>query len=769
MSKMAADPSDAVNRALKLIESHPAWRGTRCVLTDPSTGAVTVDLDVEVNLPFAWAAEGESPSGVRLLEPVTLTFPPRFPLYAPGIELRHDFNRSLAHVIPGPVTERPVPCIYDGPMSELMQRDGVAGILNQLVCWLDAAALGRLIDPVQGWEPVRRDTLADTIVVSGDTVRREVNKKGGYVFLEFDYVRADFTGDTDPGYGYHGDIKQRVVNNPEMIGSRFGSRKIAEGIIGGASVAIVIWPPESRGGALMVADTYLPETVVNFADLKTRAEDYGCKVELERSLAWLTVCRAARPWRSMTPVAFILCPRRPFHLIHQSSNIELCPYIVEFRPADALPPSDEITVRPAGHQEAVSVPLLRRMSEPSLGDPEPWPWIQVGCGSLGSKIALHLAREGRAPSAVVDNASFRAHNAARHALFPAGGSLAWFGSKAQGLADTISSLGQRANPHIVNAVSLARDSGLLQRIIPKHTQALVNSTASVTVREAFASAPRQLSLPRIIETSLFAGGKVGILTIEGLDRNPDTGDLITRAYEMIREDKIAREMIYGAIGSLQRQVTGDGCGTTTMVMSDAMLSLNAAAMALSISKIQRVGLPTNGSVRVGRTEDEESGISWQEDALLPCIRIPVEHAPGYQVHILPRAQAKISADLAIWPGVETGGVLLGRFSEAAQTFYVADVLAAPEDSTRSASLFVLGTRGLQSQLLQYSESCGNSLYCLGTWHSHLGDFGASNIDRQTATAIALGRPLPSVLMIRTPKTYLAVLAQAARIMERQGG
>ncbi len=140
MGEDKAGRTEALERALRLMLEHPALTIV-AVTDDPATGASTVELEVQLGLPNAWMAEGSSPNGVRAIEPVTLVFPHSYPLRPPRIRLRADFNRSLAHVIPGPPTERPIPCIVEGSLSELLQQQGLAGILNQLVAWLENAAL----------------------------------------------------------------------------------------------------------------------------------------------------------------------------------------------------------------------------------------------------------------------------------------------------------------------------------------------------------------------------------------------------------------------------------------------------------------------------------------------------------------------------------------------------------------------------------------------------------------------------------------------------
>ena len=109
-----------------------------------------------------------------------------------------------------------------------------------------------------------------------------------------------------------------------------------------------------------------------------------------------------------------------------------------------------------------------------------------------------------------------------------------------------------------------------------------------------------------------------------------------------------------------------------------------------------------------------------------------------------------------WPNVETGGVLMGRLSEVARVAHVVDVIEAPEDSRRESGEFVLGTTGLRRQMQDYSETVDWSLYCLGTWHSHLSPGGPSGKDRATARAVALARLTPSIFLVVTPTDFHAL-------------
>jgi len=750
----------AIARALRLISAHPSVQSLdRVARADIGTSAISVDIVVRLGLPNGWMADGVSPNGVGARETVTLTFPNSYPIDPPLIHLRRSFDRTLAHVQPGSSADRAVPCIYYGDVRELLQQEGLAGILNQLVVWLEKAALGRLIDPKQGWEHVRRDNTIDEIVADAHLLRSVVSKREDRAIFPVRFLRYRI----GQFFGYQSTLDTSKIRlNPKNGGRFFGIREPDADVTFGGSLAIVAWPGKDRSGKPVIASRYQPETVVDFESLFARADDYGCGGALRAAICDVKSCflnsgAGACP----LPLIIVLFARRPFPLIGVDSDLELCPYLTEISASAFFRDFGSTLVRPAGHRHAISVPLLRRMSG---ADPEGQrrAWVQVGAGSLGSKIALHLARSGRAPAAVVDNQMFNPHNAARHALVPASGPFqrSWMGQKAPALCVAIGGLGQEAEPYVEDVTAVVRDIARARRVFPKASWAVVNATASLAVREAFAAAGPEVVHSRIIETSLFAGGHVGLLTTEGSDRNPNTGDLITEAYELMRHDPGLCPLVFPKGEAVQRQEIGEGCGSITAVMSDARISMFAAPMAEAIAKMQRDGLPDMGRILIGALGADELSLTWTNHQVAPYTVVEIDEAAGWRVRISDRAHRKIVKDVSEWPGRETGGILLGRVSEATQTFHVVDTLPAPVDSRRSPTEFVLGTKGARSTIRAYAEACNHSLYCLGTWHSHVHASDPSSTDRATAREVGLARPTPSVLLICTPAGYRALLADA---------
>lgn len=751
----AAKPDEALSRALTLVSNHPAVSHVGVPTPDAASGATDIDITFNISLPNEWRRSGESPTGVRLRESVRFSFPVDFPSRPPTLSLRADFNRDLPHMQPWLIDGCPVPCIYDGDLAELLHKESLAGILNQTVIWLERAALGTLIDPEQGWEPVRRDSFNNFIVADAGYIQGLANRNGGYRFLTFAYLRAH-------GSDYvYGQVASGAVKlNHKNVAEFFGEMEMnSDGLLcRGKSLALVVWPGRHPSGEQIICDTYLPETVDNVDSLRERAEFYGCANELGAGLKWLDKCLSGHRNAGPFTMAVILLARRPVKVIGSEISIELCPYVTSVRVPHLFAEGGETTVRPAAHHHVVSRTLLARMTGSTFTTGRPQ-WTLIGAGSLGSKLALHLARAGNGPAVVVDKSVMAPHNAARHALIPATGDMQilWMNAKAWLLSEALRGLDQGAMPIMQDLVSVLASTDTARRAWSKRSWAVVNATASLGVREAFAGSEQMPA--RVIETSLFAGGAVGVITVEGPKRNPNTADLMAEFYALLCEDPELASVVFTNDASMARQATGQGCGSLTMAMSDGRLSLLAAGTAEYLLAKQRDGLPDDaGEILIGKLSKDGLGLTWRSCRIDPTIVIGAINGEPWRVHVHKRAVVKMQEEASRWPSVETGGVLIGRLSETTRVAHVVDVLEAPEDSLRSGGEFVLGRKRLKPQLEGYTKSLDYSLYCLGTWHSHLCPGGPSETDRDMARAVSVARLMPSIFLILTPKGFHAFAA-----------
>jgi hypothetical protein len=194
-----------------------------------------------------------------------------------------------------------------------------------------------------------------------------------------------------------------------------------------------------------------------------------------------------------------------------------------------------------------------------------------------------------------------------------------------------------------------------------------------------------------------------------------------------------------------------------MIVSDMRVSMFAASTAQNINLLQRSRLADVGKIWIGVISEDELNLNWQVHDLSATAVLKADNSRGWTVRLLAAAREKIETDCQNYSNVETGGVVAGFVSEVERAVVVADIIPAPEDSRRSASEFVLGTRGLRRALEEYCELTGGSLYCVGTWHSHLLEQGPSSTDKATAKIIADLRPFPSVMLVKTPSQYRALV------------
>lgn len=531
-------------------------------------------------------------------------------------------------------------------------------------------------------------------------------------------------------------------------------RRRKDGDFSGETVCCLVWPDKLPSGADFVADAYMPETVDSYSRLLQRADELHCGRALR-----VFFDNLERSWQGYTlegpiPIAVVLCARRPYHLIGSLSNIELLPYVLDIRAtkerASLLASGDKEPVTPAMQIDAINPTLLRNIS----GAPEIAPVSMLGCGSVGSKMAMHLARCGIKISVVSDDAALRPHNMARHAL--ARSSFA--GSKASELANELEQLDQSPTVKKGDLVAELSKRESRKGVLPKKTGFAINTTASLGVREALSNLAPKDTKVRLAEVALFGRGDGGFLLIEGASRNPTLCDLVAEMNATVTDGRVRQLLFDPAFGLTEIQI-GQGSGSLTMPMTDMRLSAMTAA--LTEEFVEHAARGGHGCIIVGSRAQNTSDTTWTRQDVPPLEVVQIEGPKGWSVRISQRVLHEIHAEIGRYPTVETGGVLIGTCSARLKAVIVVDLVPAPPDSVRSAARFVLGTCGLKAAIIERHRASGNTVFDVGTWHSHLGDFGPSALDHTTAKELAAERPPPSVLLIAAPTRFYALMHEDA--------
>lgn len=733
---------------------HPECRGGRIV--EISENGARLSLDINVEMPLHFRVDGSSPNGVRRIETVSVLVHPEYPWSAPIFHLRDDFPRDLPHLQPAPLTEPPQPCLIDGNPREYffqfgLVELGVFNLVHQLVLWLRHAATGALIDPTQGWEPVLRRNLTDIVVLNAESCRAMVDRRGGYRVLQARFFRR---GQDDGVIGR--DANAVMVVSDEQVplkrgdAQRFQSRRAENGSCGD-TVCCVLWPDKLPNGTDFVMHRYIPETVGSLGELRTRAEELGSGRSFEGFIQLLERFFDGYTLNAALPVAVVFCARRPIHLIGSDSDIELLPYVLDVRAAQnresLFAGGNDEPVAPAMQVDDTNPALLRNVS----GAPTMKPVAMLGCGSVGSKMAMHLAKSGVEIPVVSDVAGLSPHHMARHALVRS--PLA--STKAAELAKELGELGQTPAVHETDLVRALESRDQSKAVLPKQAGYAVNSTASLAVREALSNLRPKDVKPRLAEVALFGRGNGGFLLIEGVSHNPTLHDLVAELYATAQGQRLQTLLFDSDYGLTEVQI-GQGCSSLTMPMTDMRLSAMTAA--LTENFVASAQAPVDdGTIVVGTTAEDSPDTSWIEQTVPPFEVVPIEGAEGWVVRICQKVLDQMREDDSRYSTVETGGVMIGLCSARLKAVTVVDLLSAPSDSERSDTKFVLGTSGLQRAIRARHDDSGQTLFDVGTWHSHLNDSGPSPRDRQTAQELARERPPPSVLLIVAPTKLYALM------------
>lgn len=717
-------------------------------------GATWIEVGVRVELPSRERAAGVSATGVKVVEPCILAFPPDYPLKAPRPNLRGDFPLTFPHINPYRPGNLVSPCVYEGSLDELLHQDGLDAIVDQVIDWLHNAAAGTLINLQQGWEPTRRDHTPSTIVFSAEKLCAAAPTDGAIMTLGARYHTLS------AGVLVHLDS---LAPAPAVVFDQTTRRAERLTWATGTCATFVCAAPHVDGKPQVDA-TYRPETVVDLETLLERAAEHGIdRAALDRALedyrsrSVLTQHEDgphdARKWTRGLYAIVILLVQRPTRLIGASErSVECLPYVVHFEVDPKNPFDRKSSVHSGYHAHAVSPELLARTSgvAPAVVDKK---LVMVGCGSVGSKIAMHLGRAGFGNVTFVDKEGMSPHNLARHALSTTVSEVLP-GSKSMLMAEEfkkLSHIGMRAFD--TDAVKVLSEPADFTEVVPSDTALIVESTASMQILAATVqSSALTESNIRLARAALYRRGNCAVLMLEGAARSCRVDDLEALLFEMCRYAPEVRARL-GAVhqGEPIALYVGDNCRSLTTPMSDAVVSRGVAPMALEIERWLTHGLPEAGQLSMGVVDRSGLGMTWSRLQVQQTKVVQASGDGGWSVRVLHNVARYIDGDARHWGELETGGALIGRIFHELRTITVAGLVPAPPDSVRKRDRFELGTEGLvQSLKLAHADSLGH-LSFIGTWHSHPEGGKHSGLDRETLRKIAEdagGRP--AVSLVWTP-------------------
>jgi len=626
------------------------------------------DIDIKVNLPSSYKANSKTDKDVRNIERVILEFPKKFPYKAPKVYLRDDFNRNFPHI--NPITDKFNPCIFEGSVDELLQQQSwMDGILDQLIDWLETSASNSLINPEQGWEPMRVDDNNGMIVYEAEELlRKHIKEKKFALQVSYKYFKTSL-------------LVARISEIP----------------IDQSKDSYMFCFSSTR-----ISSEYLPYNIKNFTNLVEFAKQNSIdnfKDSVNNNYEKLVEEKIQTLFLSF----FI---QRPYIVIGTNSDIEILHFALELKKHNK---KNEV------HQNAnVSIlsglnfsdtKLLQQFSGAKQVVKGNKMIMQIGCGSLGSKIALHLARNGNDNFHLIDEKYFVPNNNARHALF----SSSSLNSKVELLQKAMQEIGLKN----INAIS--KNIFDIDDFEATNEDIIIDSTASLSVNNYLTKKEFE---GRLIHTSLYNNGTIAFVGVEGKNREVKIIDIISLMYHKCTEDNEIAKRITDTHASYQS--IGQGCGSFTTVSSDATISISSAGMSNLIQSKINNGFTDNGEFLLGIMDENSLGMSWKITAIeqLNVQFIKGLQGEDWEIRIFQNVLDDIKIESKKWNDLETGGILIGHIFIPTQTIVITGQIEAPEDSERGKTKFNSGIKGLSEKLKSIENSSAGMITQLGTWHSH---------------------------------------------------
>lgn len=759
-----------IRRAIS--ELREAFPGEAVEPLDGGEGQVVLPLGVAVDLPTRGPVGGVD---IREREPICLLLDRRdYPYKAPAVfSDRPDFpGARLAHLNPVPPGAPASFCLHRGNIDDWFAEHTIVDLVQRVRDWLRDAAMDRLMREEDGFEPTRLGPAVSYVVydpkVLGNFVREQWRRNGGdggFALLWHEWLRDP--GDPRAGAD-EGAIRlvhplplellsepqeelTRLVNAAlQKRGTRWENRLIG----------VLAWPAERR-----ICDKYFAELPDKLSAFLEWAKGLGIPLRsgintyLSRRLQHTMGSAGGWQVAVWTPVTLVI--PRPRRLIGSDTTLELLDFVVEA--GDRIRPdnkswSPKAEVARLGHRTPLTLRTAREISSrPS--DSDLGRLLFFGCGAIGSKVILHLARSGQGRMTLVDEDTLSPHNLVRHGLSHE--SVGMY--KAEALKKNVKGMfyaDDATEIEAINSSALAVLRGDRKGILAGYSR-LIDATASSMILNALCQTdlPEGLSCCRV---EIADEGRLGFLTVEGPGRNPRLDDLQAMLFDKAIEDgdlsrwlRTNRERRERDVGPVLEEINvGISCSSETMRLADEDVSLHAAAFSKGFRKSATEERRDGGGIQIGRFGGEgnpTASVEWF--GVPPVTVLRARNNPEWQVRLKAGLERELTALLREAAPDETGGLLVGLVNFKTKTVYVTRALVAPPDSVGDPSTFVRGVEQVPEELSHIADRTGGVLHYVGDWHSHPGGGrGLSRTDEQTADDLRRdlgGVPLPAHLLVAT--------------------
>jgi len=700
-------------------------------------GTIRVCVIIKGLLASRDAAIGKASNGILAAEPITFIFPTDYPKIHPVIYLRDGFPPQRFHFTSQSNNLGHSPCLTAEPLSEFFHSQGLGALCGQLQQWLRKAARGQLVNAKDGWEP--NPIHAPNFLVLEERVSPSFTK----------------TKSQSPCHYYTAKIESRKGSTLQFSVS-FGDRLDSSNVTNRRPETTAIHVPV-KDKAPVFLDIINPQTDMSLVELFGLIEHLKIdRSAFETAIANVLmklVGKVSPGNKSFYYLPIIFDVSRPFQVTGTRSSVERFYFCLEWPRQfgiDRLSNSpDDIPCKVGVAYGSSDPAILGRLS----GLTKTRSFALGGTGSLGSTIGSSLNRSGWSCSYVADPDLCLPHNQARHAFY--------WDTEAYPRKNAVAknSLTSQTGRPVMSQDVLDYCSNKNQ----PSDDFLIHTSASPIVLEGLIDKQPQRGTTRLIDAELHLGGQVGLVLCEGPSGNPSCLDMKMIAFAHMTKVPDVGQVMSNATEGFEHVSIGGGCGTTTMIMSDAQLKTTGGLLTQEIliwgEKFEEIKFITKGHGCLAAPISNGKGVLAKNFSSLPFTIIKCTNS-RWTIRLSPDLIHQMNTQRALAGPLETGGYLIGHVNVRRQEITCVLSLGPPPDSKLTPTEFILGTEGAKSKIQTIFQTSGGYLLDVGTWHTHLSEAPPSPTDKALTQELSRtpDRSLPSVMLVNTPTKFHALLA-----------
>jgi hypothetical protein len=289
---------------------------------------------------------------------------------------------------------------------------------------------------------------------------------------------------------------------------------------------------------------------------------------------------------------------------------------------------------------------------------------------------------------------------------------------------------------------------------------LVDSTASQLVLQNLIQ--KELKPDTVYSRcELVDDGEIGLLYVEGNERNPRMDDLVNYGCYLATTN-LELEVWRRADATREPETLniGLGCNSITTVMPDDLISFHASTFSQILASNPRDIYNGNGLLylSVSRKKNGLPKISNEYIVVKPFKIYECGNKSGWTLRMFSGLSDCLLKLCSQYGNKETGGVLVGVANYKTKVIHVFNVIEQPIDSNGSPVAFTRGIVGLPKIIDDIKQQTGEVIGYIGEWHTH-----PMNLETLSGTDLNTIKILKNINK-KTPIPTCAVIVTQTKIL-----